>query len=182
MHCGFEPERSRRNADAVVRRTQAVGLRSGDCEGLSGEELIERCIADGIEVIQTPDYNPFAGKTEAEVIEWHLFNAFLSFDGATGRTGGEPEKVWEHLEWILDRPFQNVAEWLGPEGDQFRKRWGIRPMPDGYKAAWAAFLSQRRGYTLADAHHELETLQQQFTQARAEGRLSIPTRRRTTTT
>jgi Protein of unknown function (DUF3102) len=32
---------------------------------LSGDELIERCIAEGYAVIQTPDYDMFAGRSEA---------------------------------------------------------------------------------------------------------------------
>jgi hypothetical protein len=153
-----------------------------ECEGLSGEALIERCIAEGVAVIQSPDYDPFAGRTEAEIIEWNLFNAFLSVDVATDRAGGEPGKVWQHIEWVLQRTFQNVAAWLGEEGDRFRRRCGIRPVSENYKADWATFLSERRGYTLADAHHELQTLQQQYSQTLAEGRLYVngrkPSRRR----
>ena len=137
-----------------------------ECEGLSGEALIERCIAEGVAVIQSPDYDPFAGRTEAEII----------------RAGGEPGKVWQHIEWVLQRTFQNVAAWLGEEGDRFRRRCGIRPVSENYKADWATFLSERRGYTLADAHHELQTLQQQYSQTLAEGRLYVngrkPSRRR----
>jgi hypothetical protein len=186
MRCAKNREAIEKNAtvaDLTLNEAAALLMLSSDvrkllnfardCEGLSGEELIERCIAEGVATFQSPDYQPFAGRTEAEIIEWHLFNAFLSFDAATGRSGGEPQKVWEHIEWLLQRPFQNVAEWLGKEGENFRRRCGIRPISDDYKAEWAAFLSERRGYTLADAHHELETLQQQCSQALKEGRLHI---------
>lgn len=84
-----------------------------DCENLSGEELIERCITEGVAVIQDLNYDPFANRTEAEILEWHLFVMFLSFDPDSGRAGGEPKNVWTHVEWVLQRPFQNVAEWRG---------------------------------------------------------------------
>src|SRR6516164_6174986 len=36
-----------------------------DAENLSGDELIERCIAEGVGVIVDRDYDPFAGRSEA---------------------------------------------------------------------------------------------------------------------
>lgn len=144
-----------------------------DCEGLSGDELIARCIAEGVGVIQTPGYDPFAGRTEAEKLEWGLFTLFQSFDESADRTGGEPERVADHVEWILQRPFQNVAEWLGEEGDKFRRQMGMPVVPDGFKVAWAKFFAGHSGWTGADIQAELETLQQRFKQARAEGRIFV---------
>jgi hypothetical protein len=131
---------------------------------LSGEELVQRCIAEGVGVIHTPDYDPFAGRTDEEKREWHLFVLFLSFDRAAGRGGGEPNRVADHIEWVLQRPFQNVSEWLGPEGERFRKRpdnagaW----MSEDFKAAWAAFLTEHHDWTLAEAINKLQSLQQEF--------------------
>jgi hypothetical protein len=105
-------------------------------------------------------YDPFAGRTEAEKLEWHLFMLFLSFDRAAGRAGGEPQGVADHVEWVLQRPFQNVAEWLGEEGDKFRRySLGSRPVSEQFKADWAAFLAQNRDRTLPDVIKELEDLQ-----------------------
>jgi len=67
-----------------------------DCEHLSGEELIERCIAEGIGVIVTPDYDPLAGRTEAEAVEWHLFMMFLSADPGA-RPGWHPQDASAHV-------------------------------------------------------------------------------------
>lgn len=138
-----------------------------DCENLHGEELIERCIAEGVTVIQTPGYDPLFGRSEAEKLEWHLFMMFLSFDGAAGRAGGEPEGVSAHVEWVLNRPFQNVAEWLGPEGDRFRQRCGMRAVPESCKTSWAAFRDQHHDWTQPDAIKKLERLQSEFIAARA---------------
>jgi hypothetical protein len=93
-------------------------------DGLSGESLVEFCIANDVGVITTPNYDPFAGRSEAEKAEWQVFVLFLSYDGAAGRTGFDPDEAWQHVQYLLRRPFQNVDEWLGPEGDEWRRRCG----------------------------------------------------------
>jgi hypothetical protein len=113
----------------------------------------------------------FAGGSETEVLEWHLFVKFLSFDRSAGRPGGEPERVAEHVEYLLQKNFQNVAEWLGEEGDKWRKQCGISPVSDQFKTDWAAFLSEHRERSLADVEKEIATLQLQFEQELAGGRL-----------
>src|SRR5271169_2412747 len=94
------------------------------------------------------NYNPFANRTDEEILEWHLLVMFLSFDPDADRAGGEPKRVWDHVEWILQRPFQNVAEWLGAEGNEFRKRTGMGAVTEEFKASWAAFLTERRNSKL----------------------------------
>ncbi len=148
-----------------------------DCENLSGEELIVRCIAECVAVIQDPNYQPFANRTEEEILEWHLFLMFLSFDPDAGRAGGEPKNVWPHVEWVLQRPFQNVSEWLGEQGDKFRKRVGMGAITETFKAAWTAFLAERRNLKLADVFEELKALEQRVEQAIAEGRVYTNSRR-----
>src|SRR6516165_401568 len=81
-------------------------------EGLSGESLIEFCIANNVGVIKDTGYNPFAGRSEAEKLEWFVFTLFLSYDEAVGRGVFDPEDAWGHVEYLLQRPFQNVDEWL----------------------------------------------------------------------
>src|SRR5262249_47609123 len=106
-----------------------------------------------------------------EIIEWNLFAAFLSFDGSAKRGGMQPQHALWHLEWILQRPFHSVAEFLGPVGDKFRKRWGMRAGADAFKATWAAFRAERRSETRAEAERDLEQLQREFERALANGRL-----------
>jgi hypothetical protein len=130
-----------------------------DCENLPADEVIERCITDGIAVIQSPGYDPMAGRSEAEQLEWHLFMLFLSDDG------GNPEAASHHVEWLLQRPFRNVAEWLGD--DKWRRCWGMRAMPEKFKADWSTFLDQHREWIQPDVIKKLESLQSEFEQARA---------------
>ena len=107
------------------------------------EEKVVKLLREASSVtFKTPRYEPLAGRSEAERLEWHLFMLFLSFDQAAGRAGGEPQGVANHVEWILQRPFQNVAEWLGEEGDKFRRRpLGSSPISEQFKTDWAAFLA-----------------------------------------
>jgi hypothetical protein len=137
-----------------------------DCENLPADEFIERCIAEGIGVIHDPGNNPFAGQSESEKLEWHLFMMFLSYDGAAGRSGGEPNGVSGHVEWLLQRPFQNVTEWLGDEGDKWRMVQGMKAVPEQVKADWATFLDQHHEWTVPDVVKKLESLQSEFEQAR----------------
>src|SRR6516164_8935601 len=62
-----------------------------DFENLSPEQVVDRCIADGVGLLQDPDYDPLAGKTEAEQLEWMVFQMFLSCDPSVHRAGMLPQ-------------------------------------------------------------------------------------------
>ena len=79
-------------------------------DGLSGEALVEFCIANNVGVIKDSGYDPFAGRSEAERLEWLLFTLFLSYDGAAHRAGFDPEDAWGHVEYLLQRPFPHRAD------------------------------------------------------------------------
>jgi Protein of unknown function (DUF3102) len=137
-----------------------------DCQHLSGEALIERCIAEGVGVIHDSGYDPFHGRSEEEQVEWALFILFLSF-GCEGRMSGfEPDHARDHVEYLLQRPFQNVTEWLGPEGDRWRGNpfngYRERKISDEFKANWATFLAKNRHRTLDDIFKAIDGLQAQF--------------------
>jgi hypothetical protein len=151
-----------------------------DCENLSGDELIDRCIAEGVGVIVDRSYNMFAGRTEAEVREWHLFAMFLSLDLGAQRPGKEPHGAWCHIEYVLQRPFQNVSEWLGEEGDRFRRVNGYSPwaISSEFKVAWAAFCDEHREWSREQIEEKLKKLQSEFEKAHAEGRFQSKARRK----
>jgi hypothetical protein len=148
-------------------------------EGLSGEALLEFCVANNVGVMHDPNYDPFARCSDAEHQEWLVFVLFLSYDGAAGRAGFDPDEAWHHVEYLLQRPFQNVDEWLGPEGDDWRRKCGssnYQPT-DGMRVAWAAFRDARRHLTLADIDAEGRTLSARFHEDKA-ARVIKPDRRR----
>lgn len=169
-------------ADLTLNEAAALLMLSSDVrklmnfvrevENLHGEDLIERCIAEGVTVIKDPDYDQFAGRSDAEILEWHLFVAFLSFE-AGQRSGMMPQNAALHVEWICQRPFQNVDEWLGEEGDKYRRRNGYTraTMGESFMADWAAFRDAHRDCTLADVTAKLDDLERRFDEARAAGRL-----------
>jgi len=100
-------------------------------------------------------YDPFLGRSDEERRDWHLFMPLLA------RSGGEPQGIARHIEWILQRPFQNVAEWLGDEGDKFRKTWNLGRAEVG-KQCWQTFLAEQAARTIPDIIAELETLEREF--------------------
>jgi hypothetical protein len=159
-------------ADLSLNETAALLMLSSDvrellnfakrAEGPSGEALVNFCIANDVGVIQTPGYNPFAGRSEAEQLEWMVFTLFVSCDRAAGRGGMDPEHAWPHVEYLLQRPFQNVAEWLGEAGDGWRRACGFNPFPEGVKQAWTVFRDAHAHATPADLEAEHRGLKDRF--------------------
>jgi ParB-like chromosome segregation protein Spo0J len=129
----------------------------------NGEKVTKLLREASVCTIETAGYNPLAGRSEEEGREWHLFMLLLA------RDGGEPQNVSAHVEWILQRPFQNVAEWLGEEGEKFRRRNGIRPVPDAFRQRWRDFLAEQQERTLDDIIAELIELER-HRQAQGAGR------------
>jgi hypothetical protein len=142
------------------------------------EDILKACLDANIPVIVDKGYNPVAGRSDVEILEWHLFILFLSCDTEAHRAGFAPKGSSQHVEWVLQRPFQNVAEWLGEEGDKFRKRWGMPSTSEQFKADWAAFLAKNCDRELASVVKELDTLQRRVEREIAAGIISTPRRRR----
>jgi len=141
-------------------------------DDISGGALIDFCIANDVGVIVDRGYNPFAGRSEAEKLEWLIFTVFLSYDGAAGRGGFGPDDAAEHVEYLLQRPFQNVAQWLGPAGEEWRRLWnGNRHPPEQFKTGWAAFLDAHRHATLDDVEAEHLALRTRFQEDKAAGKI-----------
>jgi hypothetical protein len=155
-----EVEKQMRNdvADLTLNEAAALLALSSDVrkliefvketEGLSGEELVQACLDAGVGVITSPGYDPLYGRSDDERREWFLYVLWQA------RWGND--LPWYTVEWVLQRPFQNVAEWLGEEGDKFRARWRMRQFPEAYKAAWLEFAAERRELTVTEIKAEIE--------------------------
>ena len=97
---------------------------------------------------------------------------------STALAGGDPLRVWDHVEWILQRPFQNVTEWLSEEADRWRNGQVMGVISEQFKADWAAYRDAHRDWTLAEVQEQLKSLRQRFEQKRAAGIIK-PLRSRT---
>jgi hypothetical protein len=137
------------------------------------EDIVKACIAANMPVIVDHNYDQFTGRTEEEVREWHLFMLLVA------RDGGEPQGVARHIEWILQRPFQNVAEWLGDEGDNFRALYRMRAVPADFKQRWFTFLAEHQHRAITNITAELEELERVFPEREAAARHERRSRKRT---
>src|SRR5271157_2262727 len=91
----------------------------------------------------------------------------------------DTQDAWSHVEYLLQRPFQNVDEWLGPEGDEWRRRcMGAQGPSEQFKTGWVAFRDAHRDATLADIEAEHEALCAGFKEAKAAGVIESNERRR----
>ena len=108
------------------------------------DDLVNLCVQQGFGFIVDEDYDPFHGRSEAEQREWILFGLFIR------------DAYGQHIEWLLQRPFQNVDEWLGPEGDRCRTNWWMKPVSDKCKKAWAKFKVEYADKTRADIEAEIQ--------------------------
>ncbi len=112
-------------------------------EACGPEELVSLCVQQGFAVIRDEGYDPFYGRSEAEQREWTLFGLFIGDANGT------------HIEWLLQRPFQNVDEWLGPEGEKFCAAWHMPIQSAKFKKAWAQFKLEYADKTRADIEAEI---------------------------
>ena len=123
-------------------------------EGLSGEELVQACLDAGVGMIVSRSYDPFAGRSDDERRVWSLFvlrtasRQHASVDGAK-----------DHVEWLLRRPFQNVAEWMGEEGEKFRARHGMGQPSEALKTNWSMFAAERDSLSEADITAEIDAFE-----------------------
>ena len=67
--------------------------------------------------------------------------------------------AFDHCEWIIQRPFQNVDEWLGPEGEKFRKHAiSSHSISPKFHRAWAQFKTKYGNQSLGDILTEITDL------------------------
>jgi ParB-like chromosome segregation protein Spo0J len=129
----------------------AIGLIEAGVDPQS-EKVIRLQREASVCVFETPGYDPFAHVAEEDRIDWYLFLLFLIVHEGAQVDGG----VAEHVEWILQKQFKTVDEWLGEEGDKVRRGWwGAKPTGEGFKKSWCAFRAERTSMTIADIDVEI---------------------------
>jgi hypothetical protein len=149
-------------ADMSINQAVALLMMSGDVRQLLNtaqqisaindpEKLIAFCNSEGIPAIVDETYNPFHGRSDEEKREWWVFMLFLVEECRLTTLS-----AFRHFEWVQARPFQNVDEWWGPEGDKFRARCGLKKLSDETKAMWQEFRVRHQATTPEQAEAAME--------------------------
>jgi hypothetical protein len=137
-------------ADGKVRKskTRAVMLRNEEIRqevlkslkdaGIDLESLGEGFLSEN-NIIHDSSYNPWAGLNADQIAEWTAFGEFLAKKCGYGEEGAAC-----HVEWLRNKSFETPAEWLGEEGDKWRKIWGMHRMPEKIEKAALEYISQNR--------------------------------------
>lgn len=121
-------------------------------QGLRGDALlIEFCIANDVGVINDASYDPAHGKTSEQMLEWEMFKLWLVVG-----SGYYPDGAAGHVEWLLQRDYITVAEWMAD--DLWCSRQGMSPIPQSAKDAWSDFLQSQGGKSLPDVVAEIDAL------------------------
>ena len=108
--------------------------------------------AHGVGVFVDQSYDTFAGRTDAEIREWHLFVLFL-----VQQCGYSVDGAAIHSEWVRGR-FQTVAEWFADEAATWRRSVGMRDVPAETIRAWQAFAAGQAERTAEELVNELRGL------------------------
>jgi hypothetical protein len=133
-----------------AKMEHAIGLIEAGVDPRS-EKVSKLLLEASVHIIKDSGYDPFHGRSDQEVRDWHLFILFLVVEH-----GYPVDGAGMHVEWVLQRPFQNVDEWLGDEGAKFRKGWRPRAVSPQIMERWRAFLDEHAGKSTADICAMLE--------------------------
>jgi len=128
------------------------------CNGLTAEEIIQAALDQRVAlmgVIEDPGYRVFAHCTPEGERDWYLFILFLSAEW-----GWYPEGAALHVEYLSQKQFVDPDEWLGEEGERFRRYslGGVKNISEQFKKDWAAYKERYAGRTQAEINTEIEAL------------------------
>jgi hypothetical protein len=130
------------------------------CGDLSAEEIIQTALDQRVAILgvmKDDGYRVFAHCTPEGERDWHLFVLYLSVEH-----GWYPENAAEHVEYLSQKQFMNPDEWLGDEGERFRRCAYKQPkMGKGMLRSWAAFKEVHRERTQAEIIAEVETIRKE---------------------
>jgi hypothetical protein len=74
-----------------------------------------------------------------------------------------PEGAACHVEYLSQKQFMDPDEWLGEEGEPFRRHsiGGVKDISEEFKQAWASFKQANSGRTQAEIIAETEAIYQE---------------------
>jgi ParB-like chromosome segregation protein Spo0J len=155
------PRRQRVNAWNDPAK-QAKFQRAGDLIRLGvdpNSDQVNKLIRESAAcVIENAGYRIFAHCTAAGERDWHLFILFL-----TREWNWHPEGAAYHVEYLSQKQFMDPDEWLGEEGERFRRCsiGGVKDISAEFKQAWASFKQANSGRTQAEIIAETEAIYQE---------------------
>jgi len=116
------------------------------------EQVVAVCVEHGVALIRDTGYDMWAGTNAEQKRDWTLYVVFLATSGWSVDGAG-----WT-VEWLRQRPFVSVDEWLGPEGADFRRRCRMSLMPQSHIDGWREYASARINISLDEIEAELISL------------------------
>jgi hypothetical protein len=176
-----EIEKQIRNgvADLSLNEAAALLMLSSDARklmaffqssaGKSAEEIIQIALDQRVAllgVIDDPGYRVFAHCAPEGEREWLLFILFLSVEWSW-----YPDNAAAHVEYLSQTQFMDPDEWLGEEGEKFRRHsfYTQVKVGDEFKQNWAAFKERHRERTQAEIIAETDALYKERGPAPAAG-------------
>jgi hypothetical protein len=64
-----------------------------------------------------------------------------------------------------------IGEWLGSEGDHYRRTYHMNPISEAFRTAWTTFLAERCDWTIEKIAEQTDAEAKQFDEDIAAGRL-----------
>jgi hypothetical protein len=156
------------SSDLTVTEATALLMLSSDTRlllqffqntaGLSSEEIVQAALDQRVAFVGVNDggYRVFAHCTPEGERDWHLFMLFLCLEH-----GWYADAAAQHTEYLSQKQFIDPDEWLGEEGNRFRRSCGGYDNPEmgaGVLRNWAAFKEHYRGRTQAEISAEIEVI------------------------
>ena len=166
-------------ADLTLNEAAAVLMLSSDVEkllvfakrleGADPEQFISLCAEQDIGVFH---HNPFGAREFSELetseqLEWYL----RILIGVKAGTSLEAAAYYVQREQSRGC---SPGWWYGAEGDFYRKRQGMKEIPQSYKDEWQELLASNRERTIDDVKVEIERLEE----ARVAQICAAPSRKR----
>jgi hypothetical protein len=96
-------------------------------------------------------YSPMADGDDDQRRDWLLFALWRRIEGGVP-VGG----MVNHTNWLGRKGFKSPDEWLGPEGQKWAARIGMRGGGEGLLTEWHAFKSRNDNLPLAEIERELQ--------------------------
>lgn len=116
------------------------------------EQVLAVCLENGVGVIRDTGYDMWFGTNAEQKREWTLYARFLV------DLGMSPDGAGGSIEWLRQRPFVSVDEWIGDDGAGFRRRCMMHALPPDHVTLWRKFASDRANMSQDEIEAELMAL------------------------